>query len=345
MAVHVLWECFLTFESAAVIHSCSGWIDESEDVTGSMLFSEGNGSWREVPGWAHFLIRLGVKFPPDNMKTRRICLVSMPCDSTAAGLVALGAMARRMAEDNANDIHLHYDRILESAQRNENRTFRQVGRSGTYIAVYDQGMLWMRKNNDRRCTTVMVNPERCLNYHFDGEPPPKVHQGDRLPFHGLYSSLTGESVRNSNLLSSDSAICLSGRVLGGESTRRMLQNVRFKNGEYIVDLSRLLTVSSWTPGRVSRITLFNSRTEKMDRPGNSKLVVADGDQAFLKSLDHFRGSNVIGVIHRCVERDRLEMVGQKLESLAQWYLEDEVFPGTMPGLPHGIFVKFLQRSA
>lgn len=83
----------------------------------------------------------------------------------------------------------------------------------------------------------------------------------------------------------------------------------------------------------------------MDRPSHAKLVVADGDQAFLKSLDHFRDSNVIGVIHRCIERERLEVVGQKLESLGQWYIEDEAFPGTIPDLPHGIFMKSLQRSA
>ena len=70
------------------------WIGESEDVRGLMLFSEDNDSWREVPDWASFLLRLGVKFPLDPIETRRICLVSMPCDSAAAGLVALGAMVR-----------------------------------------------------------------------------------------------------------------------------------------------------------------------------------------------------------------------------------------------------------
>ena len=45
----------------------------------------------------------------------------MPCESAAAGLVALGAMRRRLAVDDANDSLAHFQRIERLAGHKEVR--------------------------------------------------------------------------------------------------------------------------------------------------------------------------------------------------------------------------------
>ena len=76
--------------------------------------------------------------------------------------------------------------------------------------------------------------------------------------------------------------------------------------------------------------------------GLTRLVVADGDAAFLKVVDakEFASSDVIGVVHRTIARENLEAIGIKLSSLRQWYVPD---PTTEPLLPAGITVLTLRR--
>jgi hypothetical protein len=105
----------------------------------------------------------------------------------------------------------------------------------------------------------------------------------------------------------------------------------------------LLTVQDWLPDTISRVMYFNSRTKEFDRPASQPhLVVADGDACFLSLLgmQEFADSDVIGVIHRTMDRERLEAIGIKLASLRQWY-EPDVAPKT----PRGIAITVLKRTA
>jgi hypothetical protein len=55
-----------------------------------MPASESGLDRKEILAWAHYLIRLGNSWPHPDPGKRRIALVSMPCDSAAAALIALG---------------------------------------------------------------------------------------------------------------------------------------------------------------------------------------------------------------------------------------------------------------
>jgi hypothetical protein len=61
-----------------------------------LLFSEAQAEWHAVPRWIEYLIHLGYVWPRDISERRRIALISMPCDSAAAGLVSLGALVREL---------------------------------------------------------------------------------------------------------------------------------------------------------------------------------------------------------------------------------------------------------
>jgi hypothetical protein len=69
------------------------------------------------------------------------------------------------------------------------------------------------------------------------------------------------------------------------------------------------------------------------------------DASFLKVLTHaeFQRSDVIGVIHRTIDRDSLELVGNRIIGLRQWYVEDTEALGKMPTEPPGIEWLVLNR--
>ncbi len=76
-------------------------------------------------------------------------------------------------------------------------------------------------------------------------------------------------------------------------------------------------------------------------------MIADGDGSFLKVLATAEcdDSDVIGVVHRTMDRDRLEAVGEKLESLRQWYESDSSFLEILPERPRGMGISVLKRRA
>jgi hypothetical protein len=113
----------------------------------------------------------------------------------------------------------------------------------------------------------------------------------------------------------------------------------------VADLAELLTIHSWSPDTVSRVTFFNSRTGTLDRQARFiGLVVADGDSSFLKAIDapEFAKSDIVGVIHRVVERERLELIGTKLADLSQWYEPHGEMIDRL-SLPSGITASVLQQ--
>jgi hypothetical protein len=123
-----------------------------------------------------------------------------------------------------------------------------------------------------------------------------------------------------------------------------MEAIRFREDGAEADLSQLLTVQSWMPGTISRVMFYNSRTEAFDRQsGKPQVVIADGDTSFLKVIDgtDFLESDVVGVVHRTMERDRLEAVGTKLENLRQWY-DHSVLEG-LSETPRGIGISVLKR--
>ena len=173
-----------------------------------------------------------------------------------------------------------------------------------------------------------------------------VH-GSGLPHPQFYEELIEDVAPplEINLLRSDSAICPTCRVAGESVSRGAFSAIRLESRDRVADLAELLTVHRWSPDTVSRVTFFNSRTRQLDRnAGFTSLVVADGDSAFLRAIDtpEFKESDVVGVIHRTVERDRLELVGTKLADLSQWYVPDGDMLDRVPP-PPGITVSVLQR--
>jgi len=325
----------------------------------ALQFSEEDSPWQAVPRWVSFLIKCGYSWGDTVPGSRRVGVISMPCESAAAGLVALGAMCRRLTAEGASDVISHYQRIERLAINDAVEPFLRHKRHKGRFRLEEKdrtGVIWVRSeiaNNSRSCskrtklTRFGILPSNAYDWHFDGEVPVQAADGAELPNRDFYEQLMDTSAPvQSNFSQSDSGICLAGRVAGESVSKGLFSGIRFQNHGVIVDLSRLLTVQGWSHGTTSRMAFFNTRTGQFDRnTGLTRLVVTDGDAAFLRVLDaaEFRSSDVLGVVLRTVERDRLESLGVKIAELAQWYSPDPEMQNNMSSVPPGITVLTFKR--
>lgn len=207
--------------------------------------------------------------------------------------------------------------------------------------------MWVKKLNAIDNTRHAIYRNRsALQWYLQGEAPVVLLNGQQIPNSQLYTHLVnhGGTINPSNLSESYSEVCLASRGAGEAPTRARMAAIRFRHDGVEADLSKLLTVQSWLPGTISRILFYNTRTKEFDRQaGEPQVVIADGDTSFLNVLDgtDFQGSDVIGVVHRTMDRIKLEAIGMKLENLRQWYYQAVV--DGLPQTPRGIGIYVLKR--
>ena len=302
-----------------------------------------------IPAWASYLLRFGYEFYASKADARRsISIISLPADSPGAGLVALGAMRRRLEMRGANDLSSHFERIKSGVLTGDRvSTLRQAGSRSRYKfdRVDSDGTLWLlevpvssarsRKAPPRFPVGISVSASSATKWQFEGEAPLNVAPGHALPWHLIYQSLPVQQapIVGENLAATDSAICFAGRIAGHAPTKAMCESISFRANGSTATLGQLLSVQDWNPGAISRLSFFNSRTHQIDRAtGHTAVVVADGDAAFLGAISHpgFERCHVIGVFSRIAGRDQLEAVGSKIEELRQWFEIDEDTAGQPP---------------
>jgi hypothetical protein len=207
-------------------------------------------------------------------------------------------------------------------------------------------MLWfrlIRPPYDRKVITL----SNATDWKFEGETPVQVALGDRLPFEDMYSQLPiGNGLEIENLAESDSAVCLSGRIAGRSSTLRVLGSLCFHAESRVARLDELLALQGASDGHVSRVLFHNSRrSEDASVTSQTRLVVADGHDAFKRIVDkpQVRDFDVIGVIHRILDPEKLEDLSTTLENLGQWYATDEHWMSALPEPVRGISVGCVKR--
>lgn len=302
-----------------------------------------------IPDWASYLISVGYGWLDYSCSSRRIALVSLPGDSAAAGLVALGALLKCLRLEVADDTSAHYERIKSLANNNpDGLTLRHATEDGVFCldTVDANGTPWVfkqRKPSERR----NIVAARVSSWRIYDEPYVSVGDGGRIPFGDIYRSLLADDtgIIEDNLRRSYSLVCLGVRAAGKSVTSDQFRSVKFSAGNRPVDLAQLLTVTEWSTSMISRLNVYNPRTQKLDRQtGGTRLVIADGHEAFLRILDEptFKRSDVIGVYDRVQERSKLEDIGVKIESLRDWY--DDWDASYLSNPPHGMHARaFVKR--
>jgi len=322
-----------------------------------MMFKEPEGEWvKTAPAWAYALMRFGyvLALPPD--QRHRFSLISMPCDSPAAGLVALGAMRYFLSIENAAGAYGVRERL--ASRRDSDLVYRD-GRY-RFVEDADDGRVVLseivRPDNRRalnRPRMPMTITTDVRNLRFEDDVFFAVSPDKQLPYSSIYEEVLARAsaVREENLQESDSGVCLAGRRRGLRITRELLEKTYFCDDHSIASLAGLLSLVDGSLGVVSRTTLFNTRTGRMDRYcPHPKIVVADGIDAFLTVLgekhkdqiNQFYSSVVVGIVNLTAKREKLEFLRDKVVDLLQWY-EVEPFAGS-PG-PKGMeVVSYVQKG-
>lgn len=341
-----------------------------------MQFVDGETESETMPNWAEFLVRFGYSWCLANLNQRRIAVVSMPCDSAASGLLALGAMIRDLESPGANNRERHYDSLLRFARQYlesckycefdpcdpESKSCGYLKRADGILKKddhptvnyeisdqtdYEKRSLTVIPTN-KRTMTWRPTPEFALNWHVRGEPQLHAATAEGVLPETPYRRILGsDSIISENLSTSYSGICFAGRTTGTVQSKNICEEIWFSEMGEDYNLAELLTVQGWSAQRISRMALFNPRTGRMDHGAHlPRLVIADGDGSFhsVASRPDFQQSDIIGVIDRTVERERLEAVGAKIDSLSQWYEFDEEFISRVPEIPRGISVVVMKRK-
>lgn len=336
-------------------------------------FAEDNGDWQPIPEWVNFLIRFGYNWGRSADQGRRIALISMPCNSPGAGLITLGAMINDLSSNQANDINSHQNSLFEYARQYLDQCrdcdllkcdpiskrcgyakkslgiIRSIRRKNHLYFISDQTdchsnkLVLMDKNGKN---LKEVNPQYLINHYVDGHAPAISHSPEMGLQKSAYQCLIEDvEICTDNLSKSYSRLVLAGRASGGRDTRTAYEAVHFCNDTESFTLSELLAIHKWSDNKISRTSFFNTRTGKMDQTGaQAKLVVADGGVSFLKSIDTFKKMDVIGVIDRSADRDRLEMVGDRFSALKNWYQLDSQFQEFLPSPVPGITIAILKKN-
>ncbi len=318
------------------------------------------------------MLDIGYAWPTESDQPRRISMISMPCDSAGAGIVALGALIRGLCLEDANDLELHYDSLLKHAKQylqfckncNLPHCAPEIKGCG-FVAKADGRIKSTRVTNkvftisddtdfvERKIVCVrkalkLINfATSAASLYIHGNPEPQLaNPVGQLPPAPYRQVINGALIRPVNLKKTYSGLCLAGRTSGENAVRERMASIRFKDDVSQYALDELLSIHGWTHLDVSRVSYFNARTGKIDRIlAPPRLLIADGDVAFLKtiSMPEFQGSDIVGVISRTIDRDSLETVGNKVQGLHQWYETDDDLMGMLPSTPRGISIAIMRR--
>jgi hypothetical protein len=343
-----------------------------------MRFREADASWEATPQWVQFLIECGYKWPGEPPGSNRITIISMPCDSAAAGILALGLLVRDLCNPDAGLKRSHFDYLLAYARQYLDRcrhcnleicdpTVRRCGylkrATGVLLCpkepnvkfhispesrIEERRLVWEYKKRKASPVTQKVRPDLALEWHVEGEPPafrsPAAEGLSAAPYRGL---IPDADIKVANLQESWAGLCLAVRPSQGAGARRRFNQVRFAIGCVEYSLDDLLAIHSWSVrSRVSRTVLFDSRKKAFDRPvAGSATVVADGAQCLLRilSTSAFQLSSIIAVIDRTASPDLLDSLGNRLQGLLQWYVADAEFHAGQDKVPKGIAIQSIKR--
>ena len=318
--------------------------------------SEDSGqTWEKIPQWAEYFIELGRGWPRRvSGPGRKIRIISTPVKSPAAGLVALGAFISDLSDSNANDKSRHYDTLLGYAQQHlvkcKNCKLKcrpdltNCGYSSESTGVLRnvnklREKYYVQKDTDLKTKDLRLatkqdgtgikigfhSPEGTHKYYIDGGAPLSLGSSTNQYDSDSLKEIFSDTFINDNFKTSYSALCYAGVASGETATQSDLAKFIFKTLKH-KSLSQLLPIYGWDNGNteLSRVIYYNSRGQgTFTQPANSpNLVIADGTDALNSVLSQHKklgGADVIAVVSRIIERDKMEEFSDRLDSLSQWY--------------------------
>lgn len=341
-----------------------------------MRYFEGDVLHEATPTWVEAALSLGYRWRQSCNDTRRIGLLSMPCGSEVAGLVALGALRSDLERATANHVDTHFDLLLRrcrermAALRRGDSTglpswdvrnvventcwrFASDNESPDEIVIEDSthqrlikrgGKLTPNPNGPCR---RYIRRESALGWQLHNLPLPQISPGGSALELSIYSALPGCNgpILEDNLCRSYDGLVLVGQGAARDTTyMQKFYAAGFASDNCQVPLGELLTLHSKERKYIQRLVFFNERAP--DNSGHEAwLVVADGLPALLSAERLFPASDIIGVCNRDAAIEATDQLRDRMNEIIRYYTD--IYTGNCLSsvLPEGMLLRVLQRKA
>jgi hypothetical protein len=314
------------------------------------MYKENNKIYTESPKWVSNMIRLGYEWERDRTPwKRRVGIISMPCKSVSAPLIALGVIRKDLERGNANNLYGHFDSLRRGRDNylsdpkfhsgilinNSNSRTKKClffGGGSDEISVIDASY----KGEIKRKGKLIPNPNGpCIDFITEANSKSwRMENQSIVETENIDSQLNQENylqllgcdgdINKENLTRSYNGILLIGDGEGID-TKYMQDIYSVSLSGNTASLGKQLTLHSRS-NEISRMDFCNLQKINLQQD-SYYLVVADGSSAFVKSLSHFRNSDVIGVFSRDEPVQNIEIISSKLVEIKRFYtaIKNDIF--------------------
>lgn len=329
-----------------------------------------------VPAWVAAALGLGYRWRSGDSKARRIGLLSMPCESEAAGIIALGALRSDLERTAANHIDTHFDLLLRVCRervaarlRHENSSdvpawdVRNVlddtlWRFAAYNSDSDAIVLEQAKHRTvvRHKGRKIPNPHgACSRYIMRGQAIdwqlrncalPQLPPDGKALEHFEYIDLPNCSgpILGENLHRSYDGLVLVGQGAARDSNyMQKFYASGFASANRLLPLGDLLTLHHGERNYIRRLRFLNERAHEDEAEHAAWLVVADGISALLCAEKLFPASDIIGVCNRDASVAAIFQLKEWLNNMIRYYADIDSSNFLLGEMPAGMLLRVFQQ--
>ncbi|APO81847.1 hypothetical protein [Pseudomonas putida] len=315
-------------------------------------FEEVDTLYEAAPAWVAALLGLGYRWRSGDNKARRIGLLSMPFESEAAGLIALGALRSDLERTSASHVDTHFDFLLRTchervATRMRREDSLQVTAWDVRNACDDTRWRFVAYDSDMDAIVLELAKHRpvvkfkckrapnphgaCRRYIMRGNsiewqlrncPLPELPRDGRALDLSAYSDLPGcvGPIQEINLRRSYDGLVLVGQGAARDSTyMQKFYAAGFASAGRRLLLGDLLTLHHRERKYIRRLRFLNERINQDEAVHAAWLVVADGISALLCAEKLFPASDIIGVCNRDASTESILQLKEWLNDIIRYY--------------------------
>jgi hypothetical protein len=342
-----------------------------------MHYFEGDRVYDSVPVWVAAMLSFGYHWCDRSSGARRIALLSMPCESEAAGLVALGAFRRDLELTTTNYIDSYFDLLVRFCRERQtelkykvpppelsspdvrnvldNSRWRFVAdkSSPDKIAIEDAGYRQFIKrggkliqNQNGPCLSYITR-ESALDWQLHNFPLPQIPlvggEALELPVYSALPFCSGP-ILDANLCRSYDGLVLVGQGAARDSAyMQKYYAAGFTSGNRQLPLGELLTLHNSEKKYIQRLRFVNERTTDDDGGHNARLVVADGISALLRAEQVYPNSDIIAFCNRDASVEAILQLKGWLNEKMRYYTDADTRHGFLDETPVGTLLRVLRR--
>lgn len=331
-----------------------------------------------VPAWVAAALGLGYRWRSEDSRPRRIGLLSMPYESEAAGLIALGALRSDLERTATSHVDTHFDLLLRVCrERTAARLHHEISsdvpkwdvrnafddtlwRFVDYDSELDVIVLELAKHravvkhrgkripNPHGACSRYIMRDKATDWQLDDCASPQLLADGNALEHSDYIDLPScvGPILDENLHRSYDGLVLVGQGAARDSNyMQKFYAAGFASGDRLRPLGDLLTLHHSERKYIRRLRFLNERAHQDDPAHAAWLVVADGIPALLCAERVFPASDIIGVCNRDAPVVAILQLKEWLNNMIRYYADLDSNHCLSGGMPAGMLLRILERRS